>query len=34
MDLKKLCWSEKDRESEYKSIPLEVIIKVEYGVIG
>ena len=33
-DCKKLCWSEKDKESDYKSIPLEVIKKITYGFMG
>jgi len=28
LDCKKLCWSERDKTSEYKSIPIAVIIKV------
>lgn len=28
LDCKKLCWSEKDKESDYKGIPLEVITKI------
>jgi hypothetical protein len=34
LDCKRLCWCEKDQESDYKSIPLEVITKVKYGVLG
>ena len=34
LDSKKLCWSEKDKESDYKGIPLEVITKIEYAAVG
>lgn len=34
LDCKKLCWSDKDKTSEYKSIPMEVIIGVKYDVLG
>lgn len=34
LDGKKLCWAEKDKLSDYKSIPIEVIIQVEYAHAG
>lgn len=34
LDGKKLCWSEKDNPTEYKSIPIETILKIDYGVLG
>lgn len=34
LDSKKLCWSDRDKQSEYKSVPVSVLVKVEYGVVG
>lgn len=34
LDCRKLCWSERDKYSQYKSVPLAVLISVEYGVVG
>jgi hypothetical protein len=34
LDSRKLCWSDRDKQSEYKSVPIAVLIGVEYGVVG
>jgi hypothetical protein len=34
LDSKKLCWSDRDKQAEYKSVPIAVLIGVEYGVVG
>ena len=34
LDGKKFCWADVGKETDYKSIPIEVIKKVEYGKVG
>jgi len=34
LDCKKLCWSEPEKQSDYKSIPLEVVQKIAYPQLG
>ena len=34
LDARKLCWADVGKETDYKSIAMEVIRKVEYGKVG